>query len=98
MGQGSGTLMSGQQAGLARNRHDLRVTIERTGAAEKGRDGRNISSDSQRAGQGRRLRADRVGLTLVFGTLGVVNFAHGALFMLGAFCAVTLQQRSSTCL
>ncbi len=31
-----------------------------------------------------------LGLTLVFGTLGVVNFAHGALFMLGAFCAVTL--------
>jgi branched-chain amino acid transport system permease protein len=24
----------------------------------------------------------------------VVNFAHGALFMLGAFCAVTLQQAS----
>ena len=33
-----------------------------------------------------------LGLTLVFGTLGVVNFAHGALFMLGAFCAVGLQQ------
>ncbi len=33
-----------------------------------------------------------LGLTLVFGTLGVVNFAHGALFMLGAFCAVSLQQ------
>jgi len=33
-----------------------------------------------------------LGLTLVFGTLGVVNFAHGALFMLGAFCAVTLHQ------
>ena len=32
-----------------------------------------------------------LGLTLVFGTLGVVNFAHGALFMLGAFCAVTTQ-------
>jgi len=32
-----------------------------------------------------------LGLTLVFGTLGVVNFAHGALFMLGAFCAVTLR-------
>jgi branched-chain amino acid transport system permease protein len=32
-----------------------------------------------------------LGLTLVFGTLGVVNFAHGALFMLGAFCAVSLQ-------
>ncbi|KZL19238.1 High-affinity branched-chain amino acid transport system permease protein LivH [Pseudovibrio axinellae] len=29
-----------------------------------------------------------LGLTLIFGTLGVVNFAHGALFMLGAFCAV----------
>lgn len=40
-----------------------------------------------------------LGLTLIFGTLGVVNFAHGALFMLGAFCAVsthkllTLSQR-----
>ena len=32
-----------------------------------------------------------LGLTLVFGTLGVVNFAHGVLFMLGAFCAVTLK-------
>lgn len=33
-----------------------------------------------------------LGLTLTFGTLGVVNFAHGALFMLGAFCAVLVQQ------
>ncbi|MEL6372864.1 MAG: branched-chain amino acid ABC transporter permease [Pseudomonadota bacterium] len=33
-----------------------------------------------------------LGLTLVFGTLGVVNFAHGTLFMLGAFCAVTLNK------
>ena len=33
-----------------------------------------------------------LGLTLIFGTLGVVNFAHGALFMLGAFCAVTTQK------
>jgi len=33
-----------------------------------------------------------LGLTLVFGTLGVVNFAHGALFMLGAFCAVTVRK------
>ncbi|GAB4360556.1 MAG: hypothetical protein Kow00114_14310 [Kiloniellaceae bacterium] len=33
-----------------------------------------------------------LGLTLIFGTLGVVNFAHGALFMLGAFCAVSLQR------
>ncbi len=33
-----------------------------------------------------------LGLTLVFGTLGVVNFAHGALFMLGAFCSVAFQK------
>ncbi len=33
-----------------------------------------------------------LGLTLVFGTLGVVNFAHGAIFMLGAFCAVTFNR------
>lgn len=33
-----------------------------------------------------------LGLTLVFGTLGVVNFAHGALFMMGAFCAVTVEK------
>ncbi len=33
-----------------------------------------------------------LGLTLIFGTLGVVNFAHGALFMLGAFCAVAFNK------
>ena len=33
-----------------------------------------------------------LGLTLIFGTLGVVNFAHGALFMLGAFVAVAVQR------
>lgn len=33
-----------------------------------------------------------LGLTLVFGTLGVVNFAHGAIFMLGAFCAVSFNK------
>jgi len=33
-----------------------------------------------------------LGLTLIFGTLGVVNFAHGALFMIGAFCAVVVQR------
>lgn len=33
-----------------------------------------------------------LGLTLIFGTLGVVNFAHGALFMLGAFCAVAMNR------
>ena len=37
-----------------------------------------------------------LGLTLIFGTLGVVNFAHGALFMIGSFCAVTLQRILST--
>ncbi|TCS61281.1 branched-chain amino acid ABC transporter permease [Varunaivibrio sulfuroxidans] len=31
-----------------------------------------------------------LGLTLVFGTLGLVNFAHGALFMLGAYLAVVI--------
>ena len=33
-----------------------------------------------------------LGLTLIFGTLGVVNFAHGALFMLGAFVAVSVNR------
>ncbi len=33
-----------------------------------------------------------LGLTLIFGTLGVVNFAHGALFLVGAFVAVTTQR------
>ena len=33
-----------------------------------------------------------LGLTLIFGTLGVVNFAHGALFMIGAFVAVTFNR------
>lgn len=33
-----------------------------------------------------------LGLTLVFGTLGVVNFAHGAIFMVGAFCAVAFNK------
>ena len=37
-----------------------------------------------------------LGLTLIFGTLGVVNFAHGALFMLGAFCAVTFSRILAT--
>ncbi len=31
-----------------------------------------------------------LGLTVIFGTLGVVNFAHGALYMLGAYTAYTL--------
>jgi branched-chain amino acid transport system permease protein len=31
-----------------------------------------------------------LGLTLIFGTLGVVNFAHGALYILGSYAAVLL--------
>ncbi len=31
-----------------------------------------------------------LGLTLIFGTLGVVNFAHGALYMIGAYLAFSL--------
>jgi branched-chain amino acid transport system permease protein len=31
-----------------------------------------------------------LGLTLIFGTLGVVNFAHGALYMIAAYCAVVI--------
>jgi len=30
-----------------------------------------------------------VGLNIIFGVLNVINFAHGALYMLGAYCAYT---------
>ena len=33
-----------------------------------------------------------LGLAVIFGMLRVINFAHGALFMLGAFVAFTLQE------
>lgn len=36
-----------------------------------------------------------LGLTLIFGTLGMVNFAHGALFMVGAYAAWFLSQHHS---
>src|SRR5262245_25403680 len=32
-----------------------------------------------------------VGLTIIFGTLHIVNFAHGAFFALGAYAVLTLQ-------
>jgi branched-subunit amino acid ABC-type transport system permease component len=30
------------------------------------------------------------GLTLIFGALRVVNFAHGSLYMIGAYLSITL--------
>ena len=35
-----------------------------------------------------------VGLALIFGILGIVNFAHGELFMLGAYVDVLLRGRA----
>ena len=34
-----------------------------------------------------------LGLAVIFGMLGVVNFAHGAFYMLGAFGAYVLLDR-----
>ncbi|WP_241471227.1 branched-chain amino acid ABC transporter permease [Natrinema salifodinae] len=39
---------------------------------------------------GSRLFLIAVGLSLIFGVLGVLNFAHGAFYMLGAYFALTL--------
>jgi branched-chain amino acid transport system permease protein len=33
-----------------------------------------------------------IGLSIIFGLLGIVNFAHGNFFALGAYFALTLQQ------
>src|ERR1700756_1234154 len=33
-----------------------------------------------------------IGLSIIFGLLGIVNFAHGAFFTLGAYLALTLVQ------
>ena len=35
------------------------------------------------------------GLTLVFGVMNVINFAHGAFYMLGAYLAFTMTQMLS---
>ena len=35
-----------------------------------------------------------VGLTLIFGLMRIVNFAHGALYMLGAFVGYSLSKWS----
>ena len=44
----------------------------------------------QRAGAGIYPLLSSLGLTLIYGVGRVVNFAHGALFSLGAMCAVWL--------
>ena len=36
------------------------------------------------------------GLTLVFGVLGVLNFAHGSFYMLGAYLAWWLSERTGS--
>ncbi|NMM38243.1 MAG: branched-chain amino acid ABC transporter permease [Glaciimonas sp.] len=36
------------------------------------------------------------GLTLIFGMLGVINFAHGALYMLGAYLSYDITHRSGS--
>src|SRR5207253_8640329 len=38
------------------------------------------------------------GLTLVFGVLGVLNFAHGSFYMLGAYLAWWLSERTGSLL
>jgi branched-chain amino acid transport system permease protein len=37
-----------------------------------------------------------IGLSLIFGMLGIVNFAHGALYMVGAFVAYEVATRSGS--
>lgn len=41
---------------------------------------------------GSRLFLIAVGLSLIFGVLEVLNFAHGALYMIGAYAAITVVQ------
>jgi branched-chain amino acid transport system permease protein len=41
-------------------------------------------------GQGMLLFIVASGLTLVFGVLRVINFAHGSIYMIGAFLAYSL--------
>ena len=36
-----------------------------------------------------------LGLAVIFGMLNIINFAHGALYMMGAFCAYFLLNADS---
>ena len=38
------------------------------------------------------------GLTIIFGVLGVLNFAHGSFYMLGAYLAFWLSERTGSLL
>ena len=37
-----------------------------------------------------------LGLAVIFGMLNIINFAHGALYMMGAFCAYFLLNLSAS--
>jgi ABC-type branched-subunit amino acid transport system permease subunit len=88
MGQGSGTLI--WQAWVRRLSDGGMMHVPGTSGRKKTMDAifLQILNGLDKGGA---YALIALGLTLVFGTLGVVNFAHGALFMLGAFCAVTLR-------
>ena len=38
------------------------------------------------------------GLTIIYGTLGVLNLAHGAMFMLGGYAGVVAYNYTESCL